>query len=787
MNQEKYPARCGVVALYIHLLVRPSSAFYTNLMYKTKIPFTPFHATTKETNILSVQDFIRGRTKINYGSEFSIQDFQERVLSVRGTPKVLDLQKSNYIINESILSDKEKLNNTRQCSELYFADIIGETRRNENDADRLSTKSLSQKPKSGISLSSVPRSENDQVQMSYVANEKRIMLDNAMKAYLSSREREDVMKAIQLASAKYQQESNEAIEFCRILVNSMGMGRNCLIAAAFHFCSCMSIRDHQWKGFWSSITNHDNEGGELIDPEMTTHFLCSLVGCGIEEFGPKEFQIASDAAKLKGIETIASVIVNGETSYVSPDMSSADNLRSLLLSMNANGDWRALTIRLAASLYRLRRCELQCRRSLNNSSIEHIEKRSECVKEAREVLRIYAPLAHQLGMYRLKSELERTAFRSLYPRQHSTVLALYRTIGGKNSQVLNTKVDDESVYIFDEDEAINMSGGMQDVLQELTTQLKRRLMDDYEFMEHIESVSITARVKQLYSLWCKLLKIRAKTGRKSLSDLSVLQASDAVALRVVLKAKKLESSESDEVTRAREIDLCYFVIQKCMDHDHWSSSNNNKVKDYIAKPKENGYQSLHYLAQVRWHGDDIPFEVQVRTSEMHRVAEYGLASHWNYKMRKDGRSQGRQQVTPIEAWRSLEHHHVWNTKLSTPSLSMLPERVDDNFQKQQQYQQKRLMRQRLTPYIEALLTRRMVLARERVFIFFSPQHGNRGGTILSLPIGASVLDALRDAEERMLFDCKNRNETILRNSKHVTAMETLQNGDILSIKLVGSV
>ena len=165
-------------------------------------------------------------------------------------------------------------------------------------------------------------------------------------------------------------------------------------------------------------------------------------------------------------------------------------------------------------------------------------------------------------------------------------------------------------------------------------------------MAHMEYLEISSRVKEPYSFWKKMLKGKAKQRRKNAfslpssqsgtvaSGLSFVQVKDGIALRVILKAKKESPDEPDETTRAREKLLCYYVQH--LIRKQWPGDE-DRVKDYIQYPKPNGYQSLHYTAWLPYHtGERFPFEVQVRSEEMHRIAEYGVAAHWDYKLASSG-------------------------------------------------------------------------------------------------------------------------------------------------------
>ena len=171
--------------------------------------------------------------------------------------------------------------------------------------------------------------------------------------------------------------------------------------------------------------------------------------------------------------------------------------------------------------------------------------------------------------------------------------------------------------------------------QVLTTRIEQLLRSDEIFISQIEDVSVNARVKEPYSLWRKMLRYRKemadmkRNSRDEIRDrrptLSLKWVPDTLALRVVLSAMRLSSFEDDESLRTREKMLCFYALQ--LISDVWPSSmttaSENRIKDYITNPKKNGYQSLHYSASMMIGGEEWPFEVQVRSEEMHKVAEYG--------------------------------------------------------------------------------------------------------------------------------------------------------------------
>ena len=200
---------------------------------------------------------------------------------------------------------------------------------------------------------------------------------------------------------------------------------------------------------------------------------------------------------------------------------------------------------------------------------------------SQETLDIYAPLAHRLGMGEVKWQLEDLAFRYLQPNQ-------YRAI----SKLLSSKRREREAYIAQ----------ITDVLK---AELARAGFD----------AEVTGRPKHIYSIHTKAQAYAAQG--KQLGDIY-----DLFAVRVLVPS----------------VQDCYGVLGVV--HSLWRPVP-GQFDDYIASPKENMYQSLH--TSVRSIGG-LPVEVQVRTHEMHQVAEYGVASHWAYKQgasAKDGRFEER--------------------------------------------------------------------------------------------------------------------------------------------------
>jgi GTP pyrophosphokinase len=185
---------------------------------------------------------------------------------------------------------------------------------------------------------------------------------------------------------------------------------------------------------------------------------------------------------------------------------------------------------------------------------------------AQETRDIYAPIANRLGMSKLKNELEELSFRHLEPQDY---------------EALKARVDAKR-------------RATEGLIEQLRITITSKLGD-----ASVPIVQIDGRIKRLWSIHQKLRKQRIELD----------QVYDFIALRIVT------SSVKD----------CYAALG--IIHQTWSPVP-GRIKDFIAMPRPNGYQSLH-TSVISEHG--MPFEVQIRTIEMHRMAEEGIAAHWKYK------------------------------------------------------------------------------------------------------------------------------------------------------------
>ena len=206
-----------------------------------------------------------------------------------------------------------------------------------------------------------------------------------------------------------------------------------------------------------------------------------------------------------------------------------------------------------------------CDRLHNVMTLEHVRP-DKRERIARETLEIYAPLANRLSLGTLKGALEDAAFPYAYPEEYA-----------RTKKLLEERKEIDEKHLFDFQKA-------------LIQKLKQ---------EKVVTVSVDHRVKHLYSLWKKIGKYE--------EDLTRIY--DIMALRVIV----------------RDVSDCYRVLG--IIHGNWKPLP-GRIKDYIALPKSNGYQSLHTTVLT---GTGGIVEIQIRTEEMHIEAEYGIAAHFAYK------------------------------------------------------------------------------------------------------------------------------------------------------------
>jgi GTP pyrophosphokinase len=289
-------------------------------------------------------------------------------------------------------------------------------------------------------------------------------------------------------------------------------------------------------------------------------------------------------------------------------------------------------------------------------------------KIAQETLDIYAPIANRLGMSKVKNELEELSFRYLEPKAYE---ALRSKVEGKRKEA-------------------------EGVIEELTRTIRAKLED-----AQVPVISLDGRIKRLYSIHLKLKRQKIDLER----------VYDFVALRVTTQSVK----------------DCYAALG--IIHQTWSPVP-GRIKDFIAMPRPNGYQSLH-TSVISEHG--FPFEVQIRTEEMHRHAEEGIAAHWKYKEGRVGDHRD-------------ERYFQWMRQL----LEVQQEVRDPQ---------------------EFMRNLKIDLYPEEVYIF-TPK-----GEVKSLPRGATAVDFAYSVHT----DVGNQCVGARINGRMVPLRTRLQNGDIVSI------
>jgi GTP pyrophosphokinase len=234
----------------------------------------------------------------------------------------------------------------------------------------------------------------------------------------------------------------------------------------------------------------------------------------------------------------------------------AENVRKMLLAMV--DDVRVVLVKLADRLHNMR-------------TLQYLkpEKRR---RIAQETLDIFAPIAHRLGMGRLRGELEDLAFKHLHPEE-------YREL----AEQLERRRKEHEIF-----------------LRDVTARIEEKMRE-----ADVPLVSVEGRVKRLYSIWKKLKRQKIQLD----------QVYDLIAARIITPDEK---------------SYCYAALGVV--HTLWQPIP-GRFKDWIATPRDNLYQSLH-TSVIGTKGQ--PFEIQIRTAEMHRVAEEGVAAHWKYKEGKRG-------------------------------------------------------------------------------------------------------------------------------------------------------
>lgn len=346
----------------------------------------------------------------------------------------------------------------------------------------------------------------------------------------------------------------------------------------------------------------------------------------------------------------------GKLSYSTKEEIQAENYRKMFLAMAK--DIRVILIKLADRLHNMR--------TLNYMTEEKQQ------EKAQETLDIYAPLAHRLGISKIRTELEDLCFRYLNPKAYYDLAAKIERKKAERESFVNNIVADVKQKM----EAAGIQG------------------------------KVEGRSKHFFSIYKKMLN-----QNKTLD-----QIYDLFAVRAI-------------VDNVRD---CYAVLG--IVHDMYKPMP-GRFKDYIAMPKPNMYQSLHNTL-IGPQGE--PFEIQIRTWDMHRTSEYGIAAHWKYKEGKAGEKSSTKEAEKL-AW--LRQILEWQRDMS------------DNKE-----------------YLDTIKLD-LDIFTDQVFVF-TPQ-----GEVVSLPKGATTIDfayVIHSAVGNKMVGARV-------NNKMVPIDHKVQNGDIIEI------
>lgn len=361
------------------------------------------------------------------------------------------------------------------------------------------------------------------------------------------------------------------------------------------------------------------------------------------------------ALLVDGLTKIANI------SDLSREKQQAENVRKMVLAMIT--DVRVVLIKLADRLHNMRTMQFL-----------KPEKRT---RISQETLDIYAPIAHRLGMGKMRSELEDLAFQNLYPEDYKR---LAREVDVRRPE-------------------------LEASLDKIKATIAEKLTEN-----DVPFVEIEGRVKRLYSLWKKLKK----------QKIMIEQVYDLIAARII--------TENDRK-------YCYLTMSVI--HDLWTPVP-ERFKDWIAIPRDNLYQSLH--TSVIGDGGQ-PFEVQIRTEEMHHVAEEGVAAHWKYKESALGKQEEDEALDELR--KTVE-------KLLLPLVQETQDSEDSE------------------DFVETL---KLDLYPKDVYTF-TPM-----GKVIQLPRGATPIDFAYAIHSQVGDTCTGAKI----NGRIVPLRSELQNGDVVEI------
>ena len=336
----------------------------------------------------------------------------------------------------------------------------------------------------------------------------------------------------------------------------------------------------------------------MVHPVMVAHILADMrmdvvaMETGLLHDVVEDTSVTVDQVRKEFGDEVARC-VDGVTKLTKLDVFSAEDrqaesFRKMLLAMVE--DIRVILVKLADRMHNMR--------TLGYLSPERRE------RIARETIEIYAPIAHRLGMGKVRGELEDLAFQHLEPDAYEEIVRAIESRRHSNEEFL------------------------AEIRQTVEAELRH---------EGIPA-RIDGRVKRPFSVFQKLRR----------QKISIDQVYDLMALRILTDSVK----------------NCYAALGVI--HNKWRPVP-GRIKDFIAIPRPNLYQSLH-TSVVGPHGQT--FEVQIRTEEMHRIAEEGIAAHWKYKEGRKGPAADDQRI----AW--LRHLVEWQRDMQDPGEFMSTLKVD---------------------------------------------------------------------------------------------------------------